>query len=230
MRLAEPSIPIRMLLCQIPPCDTLPLQSEKNQLLQIVIWDTLTRKVTPICWAFTASAAMEPVELILKWFCASTRMIVQFPSRMQSLILYVSLGAKNLFTTDSGQDLSLGSCYDLALQDLPGVSPTGGLSSASAPLYIPQLAIYHPNHNSSMGMLLGSIHRGTWMRGMDLQVGPNYLGVNSATLWKEKPSVGVLRVLIREISNMNFSHSDNKNSLSPLFAVATPKEILNIMP
>lgn len=58
MRLAEPSIPIRMLLCQIPPCDTLPLQSEKNQLLQIVIWDTLTRKVTPICWAFTASAAM----------------------------------------------------------------------------------------------------------------------------------------------------------------------------
>ncbi|KNZ55238.1 uncharacterized protein VP01_2730g2 [Puccinia sorghi] len=32
-------------------------------------------------------------------------------------------------------------------RDLPGVSPTWGLSSASAPLYIPQLAIYHPNHN-----------------------------------------------------------------------------------
>ncbi|KNZ44488.1 hypothetical protein VP01_910g7 [Puccinia sorghi] len=31
--------------------------------------------------------------------------------------------------------------------DLPGVSPSGGLSSASAPLYIPQLAIYHLNHN-----------------------------------------------------------------------------------
>ncbi|KNZ57878.1 hypothetical protein VP01_204g3 [Puccinia sorghi] len=28
------------------------------------------------------------------------------------------------------------------------VSPTGGLSSASAPLYIPQLTIYHLNHNS----------------------------------------------------------------------------------
>ncbi|KNZ50795.1 hypothetical protein VP01_4231g1 [Puccinia sorghi] len=40
-------------------------------------------------------------------------------------------------------------CYDLVtpLQDLPGVSPTGGLSSASAPLYIPQLEIYHLNHN-----------------------------------------------------------------------------------
>ncbi|KNZ60764.1 hypothetical protein VP01_1503g3 [Puccinia sorghi] len=42
---------------------------------------------------------------------------------------------------------------------LPGVSPTGGLSSASAPLYIPQLAIYHLNHNitqanySQMGVL-----------------------------------------------------------------------------
>ncbi|KNZ59244.1 hypothetical protein VP01_1776g3 [Puccinia sorghi] len=35
------------------------------------------------------------------------------------------------------------------------VSPTGEVSSASAPLYIPQLAIYHPNHNK---YALGSTH------------------------------------------------------------------------
>ena len=36
-------------------------------------------------------------------------------------------------------------CYDLVnpLWDLPGVSTMGGLSPASAPLYIPQLAIYN---------------------------------------------------------------------------------------
>ncbi|KNZ47896.1 hypothetical protein VP01_605g1 [Puccinia sorghi] len=44
----------------------------------------------------------------------------------------------------------------LPLWELPGVSPTGGLSSASAPFYIPQLAIYILNldHNSGVRLVV----------------------------------------------------------------------------
>ncbi|KNZ59119.1 hypothetical protein VP01_179g1 [Puccinia sorghi] len=53
-------------------------------------------------------------------------------------------------TTHANQiKLSITCVMILYLWDLPGLSPTGGLSSASAALYIPQLEIYHLSNNKT---------------------------------------------------------------------------------